>query len=291
MVNHEIVVISYFGELELCKLQLKSFEAHVESTTINIIVNEPDVQRFINGVKPVVDRMVNHKVVFWPATDIATFPPIEQTRYLPRNDPFMSWDSAVECIDTLHAGYGWVLQQALKLLFALKHNKDYVVCDTKDIFMYPCSAYELDTKQYDDFGTGWEKKSLWTHPFQKDYYEDVAKRFGGDVDRDTINDYLTPQVIRHEAVYKIIEHFGSKEKFIEWFMSYKFMSEFIIHDYCVKILGLPEKRRQPSNFITYGPKVPSDHKVIKFHRSIYERPGTRHHWDNIENYINGCLKW
>lgn len=279
----EIVIITYLEDLELCKLQLKSIEKYVESTTINIVINEDDTDYFINELTPIITTIKRHKIRCWDKTQIASMPKKSDTIYDNNIKSSMTWEESIQQLPYgLTASYGWVTQQILKLLFATKLNADYIVCDTKDIFVKPTTLKMLNTKQAKDFKDRDAHMSLYKHPFQKKFYDKIEILFGNIIDRDTINTYLTPQVINHKVVNKILSKFNTVDNFIEWFMSFKFQSEFILHDYVVKHMNIPEKDRQPKNFITYNTAIPSTSNIIKLQRFNYKNDN----WNKIEIFIN-----
>lgn len=214
-IEHVIVVI-YSEDVELFLIQLRSLDLFLEKCNLHVIINETNTRPVYKKIAEKISTS-KHNVHVWTREQILGYHPNVS---------------------------GWSSQQLLKLLIPLKC--DYIVLDSKDIFIRPVSLLELDRKQskdYEDLSMKDPQGPFWQGLL------DLGKNQGYPlIDPKLINQNQTPRVIDKRVIDRIIGIFGTKKNFIDWFCTFKVQGEFILHDYLYEVLELPPKQKFPQGF-------------------------------------------
>lgn len=264
----DVVVVVHDEEIDLFKLQLRTFETFLEPCNLHYIINETCSKKFKKETKKQVVRATNHNIRFWTREQILNCHP---------DVP------------------GWSSQQLLKLLIPLP--RDWIVFDCKDLLIRPLRLVDLDKIQRKDY----IDLSL-TDP-QGEFYQGLCKLtehgyISGDVDATKINMNQTPRVIDNRVIRKINEIFKTDTAFIDWFCTFDVQGEFIMHDYIAQSMQLTPKLRFPVGFIagiwrqhnfdefTFD-KIPATTCVYKCHRRVYN---IKENKKIVDAWINKVIK-
>ena len=246
----DVVVVVHDEEIDLFKLQLRTFETFLEPCNLHYIINEADTKKFKRAVQKQVLQVKKHKIRFWTREEILGCHP---------DVP------------------GWSSQQLLKLLIPL--HRDWIVFDCKDLLIRPVQLIDLDRIQRKDY------IDLSLKDPQGEFYQGLCEltaqgKITGDVDPKKINMNQTPRVIDNRVIRKINEIFKTDQAFIDWFCTFKVQGEFIMHDYIAQSMKLATKLRYPVGFIagiwrqhnfdefTFD-MIPATTCVYKCHRRVY----------------------
>ena len=190
----EIFTIAYNKDLDLLKLQIKSFSTFLypKEKNINIIINEKN-----KDAKNDEDELRKLAVPF-------------KLNFLYQDDILPSDASS----------WGWISQQVCKLLAPTA--SDYIVFDCKDILINPVHIDEITpeikpnirkTPGYDGY---------------MEFYNDVSDLLG-----ETFKVYphiTTPKIIKIDVRDKIFNLLNQRQGVSDFFKKYKMPSEFILHD-------------------------------------------------------------
>ena len=251
----ELVILTHQGDLHLCRWQLKSIGKYLEPCTVHIIVNEQDTIYAEEFLKKEVETL-RHTVLFWSRTKIIG--------------------------NYTNDRGGWVTQQVLKLL--IPTNGDYIVLDCKDIFLRKTSMNDLAKEQRKRQPDALVSKT-W-----KVFAERLTARLlstypGVQIDFNKVRGIQTPRFITKEMQNKIIEIWGDKKNFVEWFFHIDMPSEFILYDSlrlynnCMpeiyfdqsEIIGIWNE----NDFKVYNfDKIPKKTRIIKLHRRLLKNKKT-----------------
>ena len=246
----DVVVVVHEEEIDLFKLQLRTFDTFLESCNLHYIINETSTKKFKKAVQKDVVRITQHKIRFWSRGEI------------------------LKCHPDIP---GWSSQQLLKLLIPLP--RDWIVFDCKDLLIRPVQLIDLDKIQRKDY------IDLSLNDPQGEFYQGLCDltaqgKIIGSVDATKINMNQTPRVIDNRVIRKINEIFKTDQEFIDWFCTFKVQGEFILHDYIAQSLELAPKLRFPVGFIagiwrqhnfdefTFD-MIPATTCVYKCHRRVY----------------------
>jgi hypothetical protein len=115
---------------------------------------------------------------------------------------------------------GWVTQQILKLVFAIKTKQDYLVLDSKNWFVKPCCLLDFTRRT---------RKPGDHNPNFNPIHQDCCRRWN----LDQLTAYrpaITPYFIDPVIVGKLFQDFGGIDNFLAWFLKFKNPSEFIVYD-------------------------------------------------------------
>ena len=246
----DVVVVVHDEEIDLFKLQLRTFETFLEPCNLHYIINETNPKRFKKETKKQVIRSSKHKIRFWTREQI------------------------LKCHPDVP---GWSSQQLLKLLIPL--TRDWIVFDCKDLLIRPVQLMDLDRLQRKDYA------DLSLKDPQGEFYQGLVKLsekglLEGQVDPKKINMNTTPRVIDNRVIRQIKKIFKTDQAFIDWFCSFKVQGEFILHDYIAQALELTPKLRFPMGYViaiwrqhnfdgfTFD-MIPTTTCVYKCHRRVY----------------------
>jgi len=267
--KEDVVVVIYKDEIDLFKLQLRSFNTFLETCNLHIVINEDDINPVYKALKkPIIQS--KHKVKLWSRREIL-------------GDRDFSNVS------------GWTTQQLLKLMIPLK--RDWIVFDAKDLLIRPVQLIDLDKKQRKDY------ENLFGDDPQADFYQGVIKlckrnKLRKKIDPKNINMNHTPRVIVNGVIREIMKMFKSDDEFIDWFLSFEVQGEFILHDYVALQLDLPQKLRFPLSFnagiwrqhnfdaISFD-RLPITTHVYKCHRRVYMVPENK---EKVDQWMNNVIK-
>jgi len=267
--KEDVVVVIYKDEIDLFKLQLRSFNTFLETCNLHIVINEDDINPVYKALKkPIIQS--KHKVKLWSRREIL-------------GDRDFSNVS------------GWTTQQLLKLKIPLE--RDWIVFDAKDLLIRPVQLIDLDKKQRKDY------ENLFGDDPQADFYQGVIKlcRRNGlkkVIDPESINMNHTPRVITNKVIRKIMSMFKTNDQFIDWFLSFEVQGEFILHDYVALQMDLPQKLRFPLAFnagiwrqhnfnaISFD-RLPMTTHIYKCHRRVYTVPKNK---EIIDQWMNNVIK-
>lgn len=271
----DVVIVTFREELDLLKLQLRSLDAFLEKCNLHIVINETNIKDINSEIKKIKVRS-KHNIRVWSRESI-----------LGTN---RDWDSIP----------GWTSQQLLKLLIPLR--RDWIVFDTKDILVRPCSLTDLDRKQRKDY------ESLAKQDPQAIFYNgvvDMCNKRGltKKVNPKHINMNHTPRVIVNEIIKTTLKLFKNREEFIDWFLSFDVQGEFILHDYVALAIMYPQKLRFDLghnagiwNDVLFKKhpfdSLPDTLRVYKCHRRVYEIPENKEKVDKwLTNVIKSYIKY
>lgn len=246
----DVVVVVHNEEIDLFKLQLRTFETFLQPCNLHYIINETNTKNFKKAVQKYVLQVKRHKIRFWTREEI------------------------LHCHPDVS---GWSSQQLLKLLIPL--HRDWIVFDCKDLLIRPVQLIDLDRIQRKDY------IDLSLKDPQGEFYQGLCElttqgKITGTVDPTKINMNQTPRVIDNRVIRKINEIFKNNQNFIDWFCTFKVQGEFIMHDYIAQSMMLTPKLRFPVGFIagiwrqhnfddfTFD-MIPATTCVYKCHRRVY----------------------
>ena len=267
--KEDVVVVIFQDEVDLFKLQLRSFNTFLETCNLHIVINEDDIKPVYSSIKRSIVRS-KHKIKIWSRREIL-------------GDRDFSNVS------------GWTTQQLLKLMIPLK--RDWIVFDAKDLLIRPVQLIDLDKKQRKDY------ENLFGDDPQADFYQGVIKlckrnKLRKKIDPKNINMNHTPRVIVNGVIREIMKMFKSDDEFIDWFLSFEVQGEFILHDYVALQLDLPQKLRFPLSFnagiwrqhnfdaISFD-RLPITTHVYKCHRRVYMVPENK---EKVDQWMNNVIK-
>jgi hypothetical protein len=259
----QLVTITCEDDFELFLYQLKSIEKYVEPCTVNVVINEPDIELFKNKV---------------PASQKHTIKVWSQKEILERPAPHFN---------------GWVTQQLLKLLIPIED--DYICLDAKDIFLRPTLLVDLKKTprlRQPDPRTGQPWCRFYT-PMIRMLYKYYKIR----VNSKNVYGIQTPRYIKHAVVKDIPKVWRSKSKFVKWWGQFGMPSEFILYDCMEMCVGLREKasNKFPKDDIVAFWKledlnldtITSATRIVKIHRRIYNDPTVQ---PKIKSWLDKQLK-
>jgi len=267
--KEDVVVVIFQDEVDLFKLQLRSFNTFLETCNLHIVINEDNIKPVYSSIKRSIVRS-KHKIKIWSRREIL-------------GDRDFSNVS------------GWTTQQLLKLMIPLK--RDWIVFDAKDLLIRPVQLIDLDKKQRKDY------ENLFGDDPQADFYQGVIKlckrnKLRKKIDPKNINMNHTPRVIVNGVIREIMKMFKSDDEFIDWFLSFEVQGEFILHDYVALQLDLPQKLRFPLSFnagiwrqhnfdaISFD-RLPITTHVYKCHRRVYMVPENK---EKVDQWMNNVIK-
>ena len=194
---NEIVTVVYKEDLDLFKLYVKFLEKNLtDICNVNIILNESE-----NNLWQFTDFEVDVEELF------------ESSRH-----SYRLWTQQ-EILKTEVNAVGWVVQQLLKILIPI--NRDYIVLDSKDLIVKPCSYETLKKTQPPSV----------LQPMWKDWRGSIHKKMK--INTETYNSPVTPRFIEISIRDLIFKKFADTNEFIQWFTKHKLPSEFILYD-CIK---------------------------------------------------------
>lgn len=252
---NNIVIVTCPEDWEQCSLLLGSLETFLtDNSTIYLIWND------ITGIAevPKLPVLKNH-VVIWTIFNFSI--DIESLKYSP----------------------GWVLQQLLKLAPGYFYNIDYVVLDSKNLLIDEVSFVEL------------ENATTNTQPMGRKFnriYNAVVKNMC--VHKcEYVLPPMTPFVIRTDIVKLILDEFNDNwDAFVDWFVSFRFPSEFILHDiFYQKKFGMrPCTYPEPfplfyniygyEGFLSKDRDMNASTKIIAVHRNVWKNHSDARAWVN-----------
>jgi len=267
--KEDVVVVIFQDEVDLFKLQLRSFNTFLETCNLHIVINEDNIKPVYSSIKRSIVRS-KHKIKIWSRREIL-------------GDRDFSNVS------------GWTTQQLLKLMIPLK--RDWIVFDAKDLLIRPVQLIDLDKKQRKDY------ENLFGDDPQADFYQGVIKlckrnKLRKKIDPKNINMNHTPRVIVNGVIREIMKMFKSDDEFIDSFLSFEVQGEFILHDYVALQLDLPQKLRFPLSFnagiwrqhnfdaISFD-RLPITTHVYKCHRRVYMVPENK---EKVDQWMNNVIK-
>ena len=264
----DVVVVVHDEEIDLFKLQLRTFETFLEPCNLHYIINETNPKRFKKETKRQVGNSTKHNIRFWTREQI------------------------LKCHPDVP---GWSTQQLLKLLIPLK--KDWIVFDTKDLLIRPVQLVELDKLQRKNY------EDLSLNDPQGEFYQGLVELtekglLEGEVDPKKINMNTTPRVIDNRVIRKICQTFKSEKNFIDWFCKFKVQGEFIMHDYIAQSMNLTPKLRFTLDFmvniwrqkhfdVLEFDQIPSKTKIFKCHRRVYN---VKENKEKVDAWIDNVIK-
>ena len=264
----DVVIVVHNEEIDLFKLQLRTFETFLESCNLHYIINETNVKYFKGATKKLVKNSNKHNIRFWTREEI------------------------LKCHPDIP---GWSSQQLLKLLIPLP--RDWIVFDCKDLLIRPVQLIDLDRLQRKDY------EDLSLNDPQGEFYQGLVELtnkglVSGEADPKKINMNTTPRVIDNRVIRQIKKIFKTDQAFIDWFCSFKVQGEFILHDYIAQNLGLNPKLRFPVGYVVgiwrqhLFEKYPF-HKIeectfiYKCHRRVYN---IKENKEKVDAWINKIIE-
>ena len=266
----DVVTVSHNKDKELLEWQLYSIHQYLEPCNIHIVINEDNIDEVKNHIDFIVRRMRQHNVKIWSRQEILPYKINKQ---------------------------GWWHQQLIKLFMPLK--KDYVVLDCKDIFIKKTSLNDLIKTN------AFNQPNLIGCPTWGQFFEPVnefvGKHFKNKISAREIKGIQTPRLIKKTVVDKIESFFKTREEFVEWFMSFKLPSEFILYDTVSLYMNIKDNERYHEDFLgsTWNQEmwesekfstVKDNTQIFKIHRRVYNNEKNKHEiicW--LENKINKNL--
>ena len=257
----EIVTITCENDFDLCLYQLKSMEKFLEPCTINVVINEEDIEPY----KTKIPYSKIHTIRVWSQFDI-----------LQRKAPHFN---------------GWVNQQILKLIIPL--DCDYVVLDCKDIFIKTTKLEDLKRRHRQKHPNPLKTKP-WTKWFPPTI-DILYKHYKTRINVKEINSIQTPRYIRKTVVSEIPKIWGDRSKFIKWFGKFGMPSEFILYD-CLEQFTHSERNKKylPREIVAFWypeqldfTKINDNTRIVKIHRRIYNDIDLQ---DKIKKWLNEVLQ-
>ena len=197
----QVLVVTCDRDRWQFQIQCWSFCKYLSSTTINIVVNEPDTDSWMTWFEQNCKNYLwRHHVCVYTRKD---FSDLERIK-LP--DAMAS---------------GWKTQQLLKLLFSIKTDKKYVVLDTKNWLVNNTSIEDLHphcrSTQVNPKDNFWQFVQECHRKFNlqgSQFYRPEHTPF-----------WIDPQVTK-----SMFEFFGNSLNACVWFLKIELPSEFIIYD-------------------------------------------------------------
>jgi hypothetical protein len=122
---------------------------------------------------------------------------------------------------------GWQNQQVYKLIFALKTQQPYIILDSKNWFVKPAKLTDMVKP----------KRHVIQPPADFDrFYIELLNKFN--FPDAQCRGIITPFHMDPVVVLKLFEHFGGVDSFINWFLSFRIQSEFMVYDLFAQYAGL-----------------------------------------------------
>ena len=268
-IKKDVVVVIFQDEVDLFKLQLRSFNTFLEECNLHIVINEDNIKPVHSSIKRDIIRS-KHKIKIWSRKEILGDRDFKKVP-------------------------GWTTQQLLKLMIPLK--RDWIVFDAKDLLIRPVQLIDLDKKQRKDY------ENIFGDDPQAIFYQGVIKlckrnKLRKKIDPKNINMNHTPRVIVNGVIREIMKMFKNDDEFIDWFLSFEVQGEFILHDYVALQLDVPQKLRFPVSFnagiwrqhnfdeLTFDSLPPTTH-VYKCHRRVYAIKENR---EKVDKWMYNIMK-
>ena len=190
----EIYTIAYNNDLDLLRLQLKSFSTFLfpKNKVVNVIINE--LKEHAKNDEEELRKL--------------TYP--FKLNFLYRDD--LLPEDASE--------WGWISQQVCKLL--VPETSNYVIFDCKDILINNIHIEEFIPELRPN------KAKSPSFDLYMEFYNDVSKIL--DTEFNVYPHIVTPRVISINVRDKIFHLLGGPQGVSDFFKKYKMPSEFVLHD-------------------------------------------------------------
>ena len=245
---HNLVIVTYNKDKFHFLLQCKSISQFLEPCNIFITINEHETEKWLEWFNLSCKKYLDKfKYTIHTRQDF--------------NLPNLGQD-------------GYADQQAIKLLYSeILPNSTYCVFDTKNWLIKPMSIAEVTLNV--------RNENLTIKNVFNKFFVECVKKFGDY----HVRDIHTPYILNSKIVCAMFNHFGNKEKFLEWFLNteIKNPSEFLVYDMFAQFANIADMTTGgPAINKTFWPReiindsdienvFNSDVKILGIHRLLLDQ--------------------
>jgi hypothetical protein len=189
----KIYIPTFYGDINLLKTQINLFKQNCtkdQLANITYVINEYSLTK-INAIRSVIEQ---HNIKYILVANLIS----------------ISWFKDV---------HGWTRQQIIKLCCG---DGRYVVLDTKNFLIKPITIFNSSICSVRSNLA----PVLQDWPFF-DFYQSSVNKY---MSVNSLRPIICPYLIDSKITQQIFQDFGGFTQFVEWFISFKCPSEFIIYD-------------------------------------------------------------